>query len=246
MKKNLLVSLCLGTVFAVGAQANASSCQINSGAYAGISAGLSAQSGKSNFVYQNNGGGFIAQRDVHKVNVSLSKNSVAAALFGGYGMKFGGFWAAAEVFYQLDRLNAKEKLTLGQDDGYELKSSSTGAYGAAVHLGFIPNNNCVAYAILGVEARRFNVKFADKNDPVNIAAVVKKGYTSIAFAPGVGVRFALSKNLSLRTEYKYAMHRSKKITASASSVVAPGQTDIVTIKHKPQIHSFNVGLVYSF
>ena len=90
------------------------------------------------------------------------------------------------------------------------------------------------------------MNFADTIAPNEISAVVKKGYTSIAFAPGLGVRFALSKNLSLRTEYKYAMHRSKKITVSANSDNIPNQTDVVTIKHKPKIHSFNVGLVYSF
>jgi len=242
MKKNLLVSLCLGTVFAVAAQANASSCQINSGAYAGISAGLSAQSGKSNFVNSTNGGaGPQIVQNTH--NASLSKNSMAAALFAGYGMKFSGFWAAAELFYQLDRLNTKEEMTLSGNNGNTLKSSSTGAYGAAVHLGFVPNNNCIAYAILSVEARRFNVKFSDTADPVNIQAVLKKSYTSIAFAPGVGVRFALSKNISLRTEYKYAMHRSKKLSATGT---AAGVTDVVTIKHKPQVHTFNVGVVYSF
>jgi opacity protein-like surface antigen len=246
MKKNLLVSLCLGTVFAVAADANASSCQINSGAYAGISAGLSAQSGKSNFTDTNNGGGLTPQKVQNSLNSSLSKNSLAAAIFGGYGMKFSGFWVAAEAFYQFDKLNTKDNMTLsGGSTGNILKSSSTGAYGAAIHLGFVPNNNCIAYAILGVEARRFKVNFADTANN-NISAVVKKGYTSIAFAPGVGVRFALSKNLSLRTEYKYAMHGTKKITASARNAVQAAQTDIVTIKHKPQIHSFNVGLVYSF
>jgi opacity protein-like surface antigen len=246
MKKNLLVSLCLGTMFAAASQANASTCQINPGAYAGISAGLSAQSGKSNFLNSNNNGGVGRQVVQNTMNISLSKNSLAAALFGGYGMKFGNFWTAAEVFYQFDKLNAKEDLKLATSEGNILKSSSTGAYGAAVHLGFIPNNNCTAYAILGVEARRFKVNFADTTAPHEISAVVKKGYTSIAFAPGLGVRFALSKNLSLRTEYKYAMHRSKKITISAKSDNVANQTDVVTIKHKPQIHSFNVGLVYSF
>ncbi len=100
MKKNLLVSLCLGTVSAVASQANASSCQINSGAYAGISAGLSTLSGNNQLTYSNDQvvAGRFDKQDSFKA--SLSRTSAAAAVFGGYGMKFGSLWAAAELFYQ--------------------------------------------------------------------------------------------------------------------------------------------------
>ncbi len=240
MKKNLLVSLCLGTVFAVAADANASSCQIRSGAYAGVSAGLSILTGKSQFTYVNSDGPGQAQA----INGNLSKTSPAVGLFAGYGMKFSNFWAAAEAFYQFDRLNAKHEYQLqGVGDAQITTNKSTGAFGAAVHLGFVPNNNCIAYAILGVEARRFNVKYS-ATDSAIVAAVINKKYTSFAIAPGVGVRFALSKDLSFRTEYKYAMHKKKNFANTKAN--PGGGNDTVTLKQSPSVHSVNVGLVYSF
>ncbi|MEI7493485.1 MAG: outer membrane beta-barrel protein [Alphaproteobacteria bacterium] len=241
MKKNLLVSLCLGTVFAVVADANASSCQINSGAYAGISAGISNLSGSGEFNAKNHVAGFDNLIQPNK----FSKTSAGAGLFAGYGMKFSGFWAAAELFYQFDRLNNVNKFkVISYVQDKKLQTNSTGAYGAAVHLGFVPSNNCIAYAILGAEVRNFKVKFSDSAH--DIAATINKKYTSIAFTPGLGVRFSLTKNISVRTEYKYAMHRSKNITSSATNPNAGGSIDTLTLKNAPKIHSFNLGLVYSF
>ena len=76
------------------------------------------------------------------------------------------------------------------------------------------------------------------------ANAISKNYTSIAFVPGLGVRFSLAKNLSLRTEYKYAMHRSKSFSDTANA--AGGGRDTTTLKNSPAVHSLNLGLVYSF
>jgi opacity protein-like surface antigen len=240
MKKNLLVSLCLGTVFAVASQANASTCQINSGAYAGISAGMSTLTGSNEFDSTNTA---LAQYAANKGK--LSKTSAAAGIFAGYGMKFSNFWAAAEVSYQFDKVSDKSKTKVFTRSEYKtLQSSSTGAYGAAIHLGFLPANNVIAYAILGAEVRSFKVKFSDAVTPADIYANINKKYTSIAFAPGVGVRFSIAKNLSIRTEYKYAIHKSKNFTNTAANNA--GGKDVLNVKHSPKVHSFNVGVVYSF
>ena len=133
----------------------------------------------------------------------------------GYGHKFDKIWTAAEVFYQFDDLNSNG-------------ISSKGAYGAAVHLGFIPLKNFIFYGILGVESRSLTVKEISKN------------YRSVAFTPGVGARFALSENFSIKTEYKYAMHKAK----SFSEAYKDGSS--LAIKGKPSVHSFNVGMTYTF
>jgi len=241
MKNKILLPLTLGALVSV-AQLSAAP-QIASGAYAGVAAGVSVLGGKSELTLSNNGGAG-AQIVQNQGNFSLAKTSAAATLFGGYGAKISGFWLAGELFYQLDSLKDKQELKLGGAPS-NLKSSSTGTYGASVHLGFVPSENCVAYAILGVEARKFKVNFSTVDTDDN-SAVINKKYTSLAFAPGVGARFAVTKNISIRTEYKYAMHRSKKLTGSAANSAAPAQTDQVTIKHQPKVHSFNVGVVYSF
>jgi opacity protein-like surface antigen len=74
---------------------------------------------------------------------------------------------------------------------------------------------------------------------------VSKKYNSWGFVPGVGARISLTKAVSLKAEYKYALHRSKTITASAANP-AVGGTDTGTLKTAPRIQTFHVGVVYSF
>jgi opacity protein-like surface antigen len=234
MKTKVLLSLSAAAL--VNAAQLSAAPKISSGAYAGVAAGISVLGGKYNYKHD--------QDNVQQNNMafSLSKTSAAASVFAGYGMKISGFWTAAEIFYQFDSLKNKQTPYIA-NDGKAISSKSTGAYGAAIHLGFLPAENCVAYAILGMEARKFNVKF-DDIPPVQMNVKINKSYTSIAFAPGVGARFALTKNLSIRTEYKYAMHRSKKLTDTAGNGF--GQIDRITVKHQPKVHAFNVGVVYNF
>jgi opacity protein-like surface antigen len=219
--------------------------QISSGAYAGAAAGVSVLGGKNQLAISNDAAVAGQQVLQDQGNFSLSKTSPAVMIFAGYGMKVSGFWTAAELFYQFDSLKDKQNPVFAGTTPKNLSSTSTGAYGLSAHLGFLPSENCTAYVILGVEARRFKVKFSDPT-PANVSAAINKGYTSVAFVPGIGARFALTKELSLRTEYKYAMHRSKTLNASAKNTANAAQTDTVKIKHQPKVHSFNVGVVYSF
>jgi len=240
MNNKTLIALSIGGLLTTPAFAD--SCQIASGAYVGVAAGGAHLAGNNKLDYDNT----VLPGPQDSINHRLSKSSLVAAIFGGYGLKFGNLWGAAEVFYQFDNLQDKNKFrihTFTHDK--VLESNSKGAYGAAIHLGFSPNSNCVAYVIAGVEVRSFKVKFTDENPAADIAPTIDKSYTSTAFAPGLGVRFSLCKNLSLRTEYKYAMYRSKNFNAEKANV-AGGQTDTIVVKYSPVVHSFNVGLIYSF
>lgn len=241
--KKIALSLTLATLTASHLTASA---QITSGAYLGAAAGVSVLGGKNKLTTSNDG--FVAggpQQINNQMSLSLSKASPSASVFAGYGLKFSNFWAAAEVFYQMDALKGKQVSTLGiVDEEATLKASTNGAYGASVHLGFLPADNFSLYAILGTELRKFKVSFSAQD---NITSVkIAKKYTSIAFVPGIGARFALTKNLSLKTEYRYAMHRSNKMSGSAASTVVPGQTDEVALKYQPRVHNFNIGFVYNF
>lgn len=237
MNKKTLAVLALST--ALFTNIYAGSCQINSGAYVGLSVGGAHLSGKGNI--ESSTAGVANDRSI---NNRLSANSAAASLFAGYGMKLNTFWLAAELSYQFDNLSSKNNFLVDNTNGQKTASTTTnGAFGGAFHLGFIANNNSIIYAILGIESRRFKVKFSDSATPKDISAVIDKNYISTAFAPGLGVRFTLSKNLSLKTEYKCALHPNKKLSDTRAGV---GGQDTVTIKHSPQIHSFSVGVVYSF
>lgn len=230
-------TLSLGFVTLATAAHLSAAPQISSGAYAGAAAGVSVLGGKYNYTHSQNG----AQQTA--MAFSLSKTSPAISVFAGYGMKVSGFWTAAEIFYQFDSLKNKQNPVIGNDEK-SISSKATGAYGAAVHLGFLPAENCIAYVILGLEARKFKVTFADV-PPATMNTQINKSYTSVAFAPGVGARFALTKELSLRAEYKYAMHRNKKLTDTAG-IPGGGGSDTITVKHQPKVHTFNVGVVYTF
>jgi opacity protein-like surface antigen len=239
MNNKILAALALTTALATGLQAQ---CQINSGAYVGLSLGGSHLGGKNDFNHTNTAVGLPQD----SLKLGMSKTSLAAALFGGYGLKFNNLWAAVEAFCQFDDLKDKTTfriLSFQKDKKFEV--NSRGAFGGAIHLGYIPNNSCIIYAIIGFEVRKFKVKFSDDSSPIDIAATLGKSYTSTAFTPGIGSRFTLSKNFSLRTEYKYVMHRNKSFNVSQDNAGA-GHRDTIDVKVKPHVHTFSVGLVYNF
>ncbi len=236
MNNKLLAALALTTALATGANA---ACQINSGAYVGLSVGGAHLAGKNDFKYENTNLGFREE-----TGIKLSKTSIVAGIFGGYGFKFNNLWAAAELFYQFDQLKDSSTFTIQGNQGNKVESKSNGSYGAAVHLGFIPNGNCIVYAIAGLDVKRFKVTYSDTTNPTLVNAAVNKSYTSHAFAPGIGMRLAVSKNVSFRTEYKCAIHRKKDFERTQAN--PDGGSDVVKVKHSPTVHSFNVGLVYSF
>ena len=245
MKKTLLLTLALTT--ALSAEGG-----IKSGFYVGAQAGLSSMSGQTQLKSsaQEDAGGDPKYMDSHNLKSGISKSSISGGAFMGYAIKSGKLYAAAEVSAQLDNLKDKKESYNGEmSNPIKTEVSSTGALGASIHLGFAPNDNCVIYGILGVEARKFKVGFNDSSKAIE--PVINKKYTSVAFTPGVGARFAVSENLSIRAEYKCAMHKSKTINASGINQIAanlPGALadQKVSMKVSPVVHSFNIGLVYSF
>ena len=237
MNNKLLAALAMTTALATSAH---SACQINSGAYVGLSVGGAHLGGKNDFSHTNDG----APNNTATNNSGVSANSFAASIFAGYGLKFNNLWTALELFAQFDNLKDKNEFKVNAQNNSNFKKiTSNGAFGGAVHLGYT-FNNCIIYAIAGAEVRRFKAEFSS-GDKDAIAAEVSKNYTSTAFAPGLGVRVNLSKNVSIRTEYKYAIHRKKTLNATATNAAIGGK-DNITLKASPTIQTFNVGLVYSF
>ena len=242
MNKKTLAALALST--ALFTNIYGSSCQINSGAYVGLSAGMAHLAGKMD---TSTGIQIGAPLGAYSNNApaGLSQTSAAGSIFAGYGMNLNNFWVAAELYYQFDQLNYKKELTLtGHPITFSVKVKSGGAWGGNAHLGYVFNKNCILYAIIGAEARRFKLSFVN-TDIINFTAQsFDKSYTSVAFAPGLGVRISVGKNWAVRTEYKCALHRNKNVSGSGAN--PGGGDDQADIKLKPQVHSINVGLIYSF
>ncbi|MCE3231010.1 MAG: hypothetical protein K0R52_938 [Alphaproteobacteria bacterium] len=249
MKKKLYLKA--GTAVAaliastVSAQANVGTGGIKSGFYAGASVGLSNLSGNQKLEATRSDGAVLDIR-----NNGLSATSAGVAVFAGYGQKYNCTWIAAELSYLFDRLNGNQNATFDTTAvAKTFQSRSTGgAFGASLHLGYIPHENYVAYVILGVEMRRFQFGLSNPSNPVSdsITGINAKKYTSVAFTPGLGMLVKLSKNVSLRGEYKYALHRSKTVTATSTPAAAGGLSTTSTLRQSPRVQSFQIGVVYSF
>lgn len=214
---------------------------INSGFYAGTSAGISSLSGKQNFnqVEQPN----TLQDDR---NMSLSAQSGSLGVFAGYGHKVNCSWLGAELSYLFDKLKDDRSVTINRSPANKtFQTRTTGSFGGAIHVGYVHAQTYLAYAILGFDYRRFEMNLLNPTQGVlGEPAEVRKKYSSLAFAPGVGMLVKLTKNISLRGEYKYAFHRSK--TATASVVDTNGDTQVSTLKNTPRIQTFQLGIVYNF
>lgn len=245
MYKKMFLKLALGAV--VVSSAFAGDCGVKSGAYAGISAGVSHLGGKNEFKVSNSD-----VQSIHGAKGKLSSNGILAGVFAGYGYKLNSFWLAGELGYSFDNLDSKFDYVINAESSYsiKLKSKSRGAFFGACHLGILANSSAVVYAILGLESRSFNVQFSDAVNHFNPdLQLVKKNYRSAAFVPGLGIRLNISKNLALRTEYKCAMHRMKNFAKSAADTAAgmyAGGTTTVSVKHKPMVQSLSVGVAYTF
>lgn len=235
MSKNLFLKLLLAGSTAIGV-AVAADCAVKSGAYAGIGAGVSHLGGKNKVNHVDT----TAVQYFYN-NGANSSTSAAGDVFAGYGMRFSGIWAAIELTYKFDNLKSKTTFeALNTHKPKTLSVKSSGAYGGAAHFGVLANDKAVVYFIAGVESRRFKVQYTDANNDIDVSGQPKKSYRSTAFVPGVGVRLTVAKNISFKTEYKYAMHKNKKI------VGAKAGTETVALKNSPKIHSFQVGVAYTF
>src|SRR3989338_2760439 len=242
MSKKLLNALALAAV--MSATLTAGDCSVKSGAYAGISAGAAHLGGKNDYTIANSNPAETAFSN----KAGLSATTFTGNLLAGYGLKFNSLWFAAEANYQFGNLKNKQISRAASNNdivssNINLTSKSKGAFGVSIHAGMFANAGTAIYAILGLESRSFKVKFTDSASQFNNTFnSFKKNYRSTAFVPGLGVRFAIAKNIALKTEYKCAMHKRKKISISAvdSGAGGPyvGGRDTLSIKHNPKVHTF--------
>lgn len=243
MNKKILSALALSTTFLTNVYGTG--CQLNSGVYIGLGVGIAHLAGKIN-TDVNIQIGRPGAAYTNKAPAGLSETSATGSIFAGYAMSYNNFYGAAELYYQIDQLNYKKDLVLTNPAvSFPIQAKSNGAWGGNLHIGCVINKNCALYAIAGIEVRRFKVSFTNSGaNALIVAPSFSKGYNSVAFTPGIGVRISVGKNWSLRTEYKYAMHSNK--TFSESKANPGGGTDTGEVRLKPHIHSINIGLVYNF
>jgi len=240
MKKLLTKSLILTsivTLMPTTVNANAP----KTGIYIGAAVGGAALTGKSNLNINRNAvpfGGVTPQN----FNLTISDKNVSGDIFLGYGKRFNCFWAGLEALASFTSLNSKSNVDITPEiaaaNGQSLSVKSTFGWGGNLNLGYYINQATKLYLKLGVESRRFRVNF---NGAINADPTIlnlNKSYNSTAFVPGLGMETDLTPRLSLRAEYRTALHPAKTVQVSNSV------TQSTIIKTRPTVHLFNLGLTF--
>jgi opacity protein-like surface antigen len=221
--------------------ATAQSTHAANGIYLGAAVGGNALTGKSSLFINRflpAAGANLSQT----FNSNISDKNVAADIFLGFGKKLNCAWLGAELLASWTSLNSKDALDISSSGSQQpLNFKTTFGWGAAANIGYYVNPNTKLYLKLGVEFRRFTTTFAGAGntfDP-NIVNINKKR-NSTAFVPGFGMETDINARFSVRGEYRIALHQNKTSTASTTT---PNTT---SIKVRPTIHYFNLGLTYRF
>lgn len=244
MKKILKSSLVLTSLVAL-ATTSAQANHPKSGFYAGAALGGTALTGKSNLSINRNVPVLLGNIP-QNFNPTIGDKNFAADLFIGFGKRFNCTWVGFEVLASLSSLNANAPLDITPltttDNGQFLSIKTSNAWGGTFNFGYYMNATTKLYLKLGLESRRFRTNFNGAgnaaviaNDP-NLLSITKNT-SSTAFVPGFGLETDLTPRLSLRTDYRIALHPRK------TTNVANSATQFSNVRTKPTVHYFNIGLV---
>jgi opacity protein-like surface antigen len=160
--------------------------------------------------------------------------NIAADIFAGYEKSRSCFWLAGEVMGSFTPLTSNARLSVFADNA-PIEIKTTGAIGGAFKLGYYFNSTSKFYLKMGIELRRFKVSVIDSS---NLYPSLIKSYNSTAFVPGLGIEVDLTSHLSLRGEYRIALHPRKTL----QTINGAAQSTIV--RHKPTVHYLNLGIVF--
>ena len=204
----------------------------NTGFYVGGALGGAELSTESNLFISRIIAGAITPQNF---SLKTTDKNIAGDIFVGYGKRINCFSLEGEFLGSFASLKSISKLGITTANP-QLGSKTTNALGGAVKLGYYINATSKLYFKMGFELRRFEIIFTDLS---NSLLSLNKSYNSTAFVPGIGIESDLTTRISLRTEYRVALHPKKisEVTSVALSKVTSSQI-------KPTIHYLNVGLVF--
>lgn len=241
MEAHMTIKLTTKSIVLAGLiAATVQSTQANNGIYLGAAVGGNALTGKSS-LFVNRLVPATGLNLAQTFNSNISDKNVGADIFLGFGKKINCAWLAAELLASWTSLNSKDALDIAATGSQQpLNVKTTFGWGAAVNIGYYVNASSKLYLKLGVESRRFTTTFLGAGNALdpNIVNISNKR-NSTAFVPGFGVETDINARFSVRGEYRMALHQNK--TATATSTV-----NTTSIKIKPTVHYFNLGLTYRF
>lgn len=169
-------------------------------------------------------------------SLTTTEKNIAGDIFVGYGKRLDCLSLEGEVTGSFAPLKSKTDLNITNiNTTQSLEVKTTSAVEGALKLGYYMNTTNKLYFKVGLEYRRFKVNFTD---PSNIFVNLNKTHNSTAFVPGLGHEVDLTPCLSLRTEYRIALHPKKTVE------VANAASQATSIQTKPTIHHLNLGLVF--
>lgn len=207
------------------------SAHASSGFYIGFALGSNHHAGSHNLSVESTQ---AANTSTRNFNGSLSGGNLHGDIFLGYAQKIQDIHTALEAYIGLSRLETKSLLDItGFNSTNELNVRSNNGYGISAHLGYPVNVSTKAYVKVGAEVRRFSTNVAGNDDIVNH----NKSYYSTGFVPGLGLEAEVTPSISVRSEYRVALHPAKQFKTSKNNLTT-------NYKVTPRIHHFNVGVYF--
>lgn len=209
--KKISKVLALGLLTTNLAQAD---CMSLKGWYAGLQAGVQNTHTKDN----------VNMAGVGAVGATFGKIHGMIGLMGGYGHMFHNWYVAGQIQGDLGRFHNSGTITTpGNVQGF-IRTRAESMFGAAALVGYQALKDMVAYIRLGGDYARWKVSMSGVSD-------TKK--SQLGFAPGIGVRALVWKNVFLNMEYKHSFFR--KINSGSGSTTA---------SVRPSVQSFTVGVAF--
>lgn len=212
-------------------------------------------------------------------NLDLSTTGVNGSLFAGYGMYFGNhFYLGLEAFGEISSLQGNHDTfsstnIVTNEEGVtstflattqtHLQARLKNNYGVILTPGVqFTNEGVMLYGIVGWVQGNFSVNANQIDSPISeitgaqdVAAKQSFGRSVNGFELGLGLDVPItqiSRNLSLRVDYKYDNYSQFSNTKQATLTTMPDSfttdTTLATesINVKPRVNTIGVGVVWRF
>lgn len=168
---------------------------------------------------------------------NLSGRGFNGDVFAGYSYHYNRFYLGGELNASLSTLKYKGfYIDNTQNQISEGDFTLDKSYGISILPGYQLTNNALVYGRLGYA--RGNFKYSEYKDNVN--GVTERSWLN-GYRYGAGIATSLTDQLGLRLEYN---HLSYQRFTNNNFPGFPGK--VRTISLKPEIDSFELGLVYRF
>jgi opacity protein-like surface antigen len=139
-----------------------------------------------------------------------------------YAFNFNGFFAAPEVFYDLNKTGSRSVFS----DGDVYTARLNNSYGAKLNLGYDITDKFAAFGIIGHSINRLSNGLASDG--------MRTNNTKEAFVYGAGIKYELCNNFSANFSYEISQF------AFSSDVLN------TTDKFNPNYRVAKIGLAYNF